>query len=222
MRHAVITQRLERNRHGHAVDVLEHAYLHYFARFCGCITPLSNATKPTSALDKCDLLIVSGGGDLPGRFHNSGLNNPDDALAEQRFAMQSGAVQTVLANGGRVLAICYGMQLVNVLLGGQLAWGRMANESARRPGLDHRIRIHPENRLGMRDRSTTVNHYHHHAITTDQLAAGFQPLALDPDFGTVEAALHDSLPLLCLQWHPERPSPDDSFNFRLLESFFGS
>lgn len=219
---AVITQRLESNEHGAPVDVLEHAYLHYFAPFCERITLLTNATKPTVALDQCDLLIVSGGGDVPRRFHDGHLTDQDDALAEKRFVIQSHAVQRVLADGGHVLAICYGMQLVNVLLGGRLTWNRMADRLARRPGTDHPIRIHPENRLGLRDRASVVNHYHLHAITPDELAPGLQPLALDLDLGTVEAALHDSLPLLCLQWHPERPSPDDDFNIRLLKSFLGS
>lgn len=46
-----------------------------------------------------------------------------------------------------------------------------------------------------------VNSYHHQAI--GRLGAGLRTTARAAD-GTIEAVEHDTLPILGVQWHPER------------------
>ena len=46
------------------------------------------------------------------------------------------------------------------------------------------------------------NHYHHQAI--DTLADGLTITMLDAEDGTIEGFMHDELPILGYQFHPDR------------------
>ena len=47
-----------------------------------------------------------------------------------------------------------------------------------------------------------VNSYHHQAIRT--LGAGLHVTAVSDADGVIEAIEHDTLPIMAVQWHPER------------------
>ena len=48
----------------------------------------------------------------------------------------------------------------------------------------------------------SVNSYHHQAIRT--LGAGLHVTAVSDADGVIEAIEHDTLPIMAVQWHPER------------------
>ena len=143
------------------------------------------------------------------------------------------AVDSLLARqavdlGMPVLAICYGFQMLNVVLGGSLVQDLRTTCP---DGLLHERRdagdppaLHPVNLLKgslLADLAGTsqidVNSSHHQAI--DRLAADLCPTATAPD-GTIEAAEHrGTLPLLAVQWHPEKSFAEDAVSRRLFEYF---
>jgi putative glutamine amidotransferase len=49
-----------------------------------------------------------------------------------------------------------------------------------------------------------VNSFHRWGVQPGDLGRGLQPLARAAD-GVIEALQHEQLPLLAVQWHPERP-----------------
>ena len=62
-----------------------------------------------------------------------------------------------------------------------------------------------------------VNSSHHQSI--DRFGAGLEALQWAPD-GTVEALRHRTLPILCVQWHPERLSLPGAADGQLLYDAF--
>ena len=48
-----------------------------------------------------------------------------------------------------------------------------------------------------------VNSYHNYGISSGSLAEKLNPCAFD-DNGLIEAAVHQSLPIMGCMWHPER------------------
>jgi len=124
-----------------------------------------------------------------------------------------------------LFAICRGMQILNVHLGGSLVQhlptsGRHVRRTADRSLPAHRVTIKPTTLLAgiAGAESWEVNSRHHQAVA--RLAAGLQVCARDPVDGTVEAI---ELParrfVLGVQWHPENQAPVDPGQRKLFQSF---
>ncbi|GBC77035.1 Putative glutamine amidotransferase [bacterium HR08] len=127
-----------------------------------------------------------------------------------------------------VLAICYGMQVLNVFRGGTL-YQDIASERdgavRHEPGAPgehptHRIRIAEGTLLAHLAGGTAadVNSFHHQAVR--DVGRDLQPIAWSED-GIVEAVL-DTRPerfILGVQWHPELTFASDAFSRAIFECF---
>ena len=128
------------------------------------------------------------------------------------------------------LAICRGMQVVNVALGGTLVQdlptqrpGTLSHdaEAASRDArnrLDHTVRVTPGTRLAdvAGAGEIPVNSRHHQAV--DRLAPGLTVSATAAD-GVVEGLEASSPWLIAVQWHPENLAGEDGASRRLFEAF---
>ena len=153
-----------------------------------------------------DGLLLPGGGDMdPARYHreNAGSKEIDPLLDDIQFA----AAERFIRAGIPTLGICRGHQLLNVLFGGTLIQDLPQKEAhAREAGSDvdrvHAVTAAQDGWLEkLYGRHFRVNSSHHQGVDT----AG-TGLAVDAysDDGVVEAMHHRSLPVWCVQWHPER------------------
>jgi putative glutamine amidotransferase len=126
-----------------------------------------------------------------------------------------------------VFAICYGFQMLNVMLGGTLIQDLPSLRSGNvKHGRNHSSEEIPEHMIALESgslleqlagsRSVKVNSTHHQAI--DVLSADLKLAAAAPD-GVIEAALHPDKPVIAVQWHPERSFEEDPFSRRLFEHF---
>jgi putative glutamine amidotransferase len=122
---------------------------------------------------------------------------------EARDATTLPLIHEVLKQGIPMLAICRGMQELNVALGGSLH--ARVHELPDR--LDHR-----------RPATLTVNSLHWQAL--DRVAPGLQVEAEAPD-GTIEAVSVRGAKdfALGVQWHPEYRVLDDVFSTKLFAAF---
>lgn len=154
-------------------------------------------------------LVLTGGEDVePARYGatpHPKLEEPDPARDAAELALIAAARERRLP----ILAICRGIQILNVALGGTL-YQDLASE---RPGpiahtgddVRHTVRIEPgsllERTLGTR--TATVNSRHHQAIR--DLAPGLRAVSWAEDglIEAVEPADPGAPWMLAVQWHPE-------------------
>ena len=137
--------------------------------------------------DSCHGLLLPGGGDIFGSLP------PEETTV----------IRSYIESGRPILGVCRGMQALNVYFGGTLF------EDI--PG--HRVSgtdaLHPTAATGLiaslLGPSPTVNSNHHQAV--DRLGKGLVVCQWAED-GIIEAFIHESLPILGVQWHPERESFD--------------
>ena len=136
----------------------------------------------------------------------------------RREATDSALLRHALPAGKPVLAICYGIQSMNVHLGGSLV--QDIPSELRRP-LVHSARDHTKDAAhqvnltggGLAELAgsprATVNSVHHQSV--GRLGHGLRVIARAPD-GVIEALEWTAGPgwALGVQWHPER-MPDDGF-----------
>ena len=153
----------------------------------------------------CAGLLLCGGGDLDPALYgqeNRGSQPPDPVRDQAELAL----FQAFFQAGRPILGICRGMQLINVALGGTLIQDLPQPVLSFHGGTDH-DRIHPiraaEGSLLHRLYGPVfpVNSYHHQAV--DRLGAGLRATAW-AESGFAEGLEHPSLPLLAVQFHPER------------------
>lgn len=133
----------------------------------------------------CSGLLLPGGGDIHGAL--------DEA--------ETDVIQSFAERRCPILGICRGMQALNVFFGGTL-YDFVAGHQAPEGDI-----VHPTCTAGLLSRllgeAPTVNSNHHQAV--ERLGSGLQVCqrALD---GVVEGFCHPNLPVLGVQWHPERQS----------------
>jgi len=150
--------------------------------------------------DGCGALLLPGGGDVHPRFYGQELRAATD-VDEARDRYELALFRRFAAAGRPVLGVCRGLQLVNVALGGTLR--QHVEGHSRIAGADslHAVRTDDALLRTLYGERFTVNSAHHQAV--DRPGAGLRVIARAED-GTVEAVRHESLPILAVQWHPER------------------
>ena len=157
----------------------------------------------------CDSLILCGGDDMdPAWFgqENQGSQPPDPIRDKAELAL----FQAFFQAGKPILGICRGMQVLNVALGGTLIQDLppelLPFHGGAERDLVHPIRTGADSVLDrLYGRTLAVNSWHHQAV--DRLGEGLIPTAW-AESGLVEAVEHLSLPILGVQFHPERMSFD--------------
>ena len=152
-----------------------------------------------------DGLLLAGGGDMnPALFEqeNRGSRDIDRARDEAELAL----LDSFCAAGKPVLAICRGHQVVNVWLGGDLIQdlGPDLNPFHQKKEGDqvHLLRAEEGTLLHrLYGPVFPVNSSHHQAL--GRLGRGLT-VAARSESGVIEAVEHEDLPLISVQFHPER------------------
>lgn len=166
-----------------------------------------------SALERCAALILTGGGDVdPARY----AQQPHDSIvgvSPSRDDLEFAALEIAAARGLPVLAICRGMQVLNVWSGGALIQdiptmveGACAHSVQHpREAAAHPVAVEPASRLAAILGATDpgVNSRHHQALDPARLGANLIPVAHAPD-GVIEGIeLPGDRFVVGVQWHPE-------------------
>jgi putative glutamine amidotransferase len=133
-------------------------------------------------------------------------------VAPSRDTVESAAVRIALDRRLPILAICRGLQVLNVALGGSLyqdvgtdpGTEIMHTQEAPRDQPTHKVVVEPGSRLAetLGADEIEVNSMHHQAVKA--LGAGLRPVAWAPDQIVEGLELSDrSRFVLGVQWHPE-------------------
>jgi putative glutamine amidotransferase len=166
---------------------------------------------PATLLDEVDGVVLCGGGDVdPALFGGATGHDAQYATCPERDAFELALVEACIERRTPTLAICRGMQVLNVARGGALhvhlpdvVGEAVSHRVSRERHTHHPVRIAPDSRLASLLGSETleVASWHHQAI--DRLGGGLRAVAWADD-GTVEAVEVEACPeLWAVQWHPE-------------------
>lgn len=173
----------------------------------GLPVQLSARTDP-KVLVRLDALVLSGGGDIDPTCYGRAPVATDTDVDPARDVRELALYEAARALDLPVLAICRGMQLVNVAHGGTLladlpldAGEPHASFSDPRDARMIRVRTVPGTGVaGLYGAGTRVNCLHHQAV--DRLGDGLRITARAVD-GVVEALELPGSRVLGVQWHPE-------------------
>lgn len=155
-------------------------------------------------ISQMDGLLIPGGGDINPVFYGEaglfGMSLEDPARTE----VEINIFREIIETGKPALGICYGMQLMNVALGGTLY---QDIGSQIRSALNHRETHDIALEAGpFKPGVYAVNSSHHQAVKA--LAPGLEAIAESED-GVAEAFCMRGHPFLVgVEWHPERMHGD--------------
>ena len=172
--------------------------------------------SPEQVLARVDGLVLTGGGDVDPKLYGEARHDTFQAAEDGRDDFEIALARAAIANGIPLLAICRGMQVLNVAMGGTLVQdipsqvpGALAHAVPQpRAGSAHEVWISKDSKLAalladhMEDGETChVNSRHHQSVK--QAAKGFEITATSPD-GVIEAMEKPDAPFcIAVQWHPE-------------------
>ena len=176
-------------------------------------------------LERVDGLIFCGGGDIDhgaygGRPHSS-FYMVDAERDKTEFAL----AQRVLERSIPTLAICRGVQVFNVVMGGTLhehlpdvVGNTVAHRAPPKEPTLHTVILKADSKvakiLGTCECDTMS--WHHQAI--NEVASPLTVVGHAPD-GTIEAVEKNDHPwLVAVQWHPELTADEDARQQRLFDS----
>jgi putative glutamine amidotransferase len=160
---------------------------------------------------RLDALVLTGGGDLdPARFGEPRHPTVYD-VSTARDELEIELARRALAEDVPLLAICRGIQVLNVALGGTLYQDIASDlgtpiahtQKERRDQPTHAVKLLEGSRLaGILGRlEVDVNSFHHQAIK--DLGTRLIAVGVAPD-GIIEAAEATNHPFaIAVQWHPE-------------------
>ena len=214
--------------------VIGHTYTDAVERAGGLpviLAPVPNEDVP-SIVDRLDGLLLSGGGDVEPKRYGEESHSTVSRTSEARDEFEIALTREALARHLPVLAICRGLQIVNVAFGGTL----IQDIPAVLGSIDHTVIGHAvydghqpvtveSNSLIAKATGATdlmVNSIHHQAVR--DLAPDLRAVAWAND-GVIEGIEHEEAawPLLAVQWHPEYLSSNsDEASHRLFEGFVDS
>lgn len=208
-----ITQRIiETQEYVELRDALSHDWMLYLQQ-CG-YTPL---LIPSQILDVvsyvkmfgCDGIILSNGESVKLKKNDLG-----EWVGSDRDVMEAKLLDWAIQRDVPVLGVCRGMQLINCYFGGQLKKNIKGHVTE-----SHRIDIIMDYFQEFYGTDTTeVNSYHCMGITKSSLGKGLSVWAKQEDI--IEGFIHNTFPILGIEWHPERVKPMNQYDKTLILKFF--
>jgi putative glutamine amidotransferase len=191
------------------------------------VPPLSSDRAAAAVLDSVSGLVLTGGEDVDPARYGEERHEKLHSVNAARDATESILVEEAKARGMPVLAICRGIQILNVALGGTLVQDIASqcettidhDEDRPRDSRSHAITVEPgsliANAIGTEH--LTVNSFHHQSVK--RVADGMRVTARSPD-GIIEGleSTDEDWWVMAVQWHPEEmtdsPEPWDRGLFK--------
>lgn len=166
----------------------------------------------SESLDRVQGVLLSGGTDVDPSLYKQQPHPQAETPDRERDDYEAALLRDAISRGLPVLAICRGMQLMNVVYGGTLN----QHIEAHRAG-PHEVDLTPPLRSIFHSLRIAVNSRHHQAAA--KVGQGLIVTARATTDGVVEAlALPGHKFVVGVQWHPEEML-DDPLQRRLFEAF---
>jgi putative glutamine amidotransferase len=166
-------------------------------------------------LDQFEGLVLTGGGDIDPSFYGKAPDPHLYGVDTTRDAFEIELARAAIEHRFPLLAICRGIQVVNVALGGTLDQHIVGKPGLAPHGIPgggspvlHAVKVEHESMLSRAmGIETAVSSCHHHQAIAE-FGQGLRPVAWTDD-GVIEAIEIPGSPLIAVQWHPEDTAADD-------------
>lgn len=185
-------------------------------------------------LDALDGVVFTGGGDIEPSLFNQEKHETTDSIDEERDTYEIALMNGAFARDLPILAICRGVQVMNVERGGTLIQDIPSQTDSDMEHAQRRVGIgehdifqkasvqagdHPlAQALG--DGDVNINSFHHQAL--GDVPDSLQVVAKSDD-GIIEAVYApDSTYAVGIQWHPERLAAEHAEHQSLFNDLVGA
>jgi len=171
-----------------------------------------NKEEIPNIVDQIDAFLMVGGPDIPANTYNA--KNPNlidkDQMSKQRESFDRLVFLETMKQGKKVLAICLGMQHVNIIYGGDLTediptlipeaidHGEFNGEHSL-----HSVEVLKESILFETLQLNTVDVASTHHQCIKNLGEGIKPIAFSKDRVVEAIEIEGQKNFLGVQWHPE-------------------
>ena len=199
------------------------------------VPPLSNDRAAAAVLDSVSGLVLTGGEDVDPARYGEQRHEKVRSINPARDATEAALVEEAKARGLPVLAICRGIQILNVALGGTLVQDIATqcktdighDEDGPRDSRSHEISVEPGSLIAeaIGTEHLSVNSFHHQSVK--RVADGMRVTARSPD-GVIEGIESTDRRwwVMAVQWHPEEmtesPEPWDRGLFKAFARQLGA
>lgn len=164
-------------------------------------------TEEVIPITDYDGLLIPGGFDVSPEFYHQEMNGSyAEGMNKQLDELQLYYIDQFVKTLKPILGICRGHQLLNVYFNGTLIQHLPNYEKHSSPDFQddqvHEVYSDEDNVFTeLYGKRFYVNSSHHQAV--DKLGEGLHVALRCPD-GTIEAMYHEQLPIIGVQFHPER------------------
>jgi putative glutamine amidotransferase len=198
------------------------------------VPPLSSPGAAAAIMDSVSGLVLTGGEDVDPERYGEKRHEKVRSINAARDATEAALIEAAKARRKPVLAICRGIQILNVALGGtlvqdiasQLHTDIAHDEDSPRDARSHEISIEPGSLIAkaVGAEHVKVNSFHHQSVK--RVADGMRVTARSPD-GIIEGLESTGdWWVMAVQWHPEEmtdsPEPWDRGLFKAFAQKLGA
>ena len=181
------------------------------------VIPVGDESVVRDYVEMIDKLILTGGQNVHPQFYGEKKTIESDDYNLVRDEFELALLKEALRQDKPILAICRGVQLVNVAFGGTLHQEIEGHWQGLPFGTSHSIETVEGSVVAkLFGKKSQVNSVHRQSIK--DLAPNFRVTAVDPRDQTVEAIESiDEHRIIGLQWHPEFLVNEEDGNLELFE-----
>ena len=211
----LITQRIGQNKYGDYFDYIENNYIKFIENYKLQPILLPNNIKNVTKFyndNNCNLILLTGGDDIK---ELSTQKNNEHLF--KRDNNEKKLIKFALLKKIPTFCICRGFQIMNIVLGGEVT-KNINNNKIRK----HQIKLSKKYPNIIDGMTITVNSYHKHGITVDNIAKSLKVLGTTQDGKYVEIYKHKTKPVFGIQWHPERKNFSKKFDNYIFKKFINN
>ena len=181
------------------------------------VIPVGDESIVRDYVEMIDKLILTGGQNVHPQFYGEKKTIESDDYNLVRDEFELALLKEALRQNKPIMAICRGVQLVNVAFGGTLHQEIEGHWQGLPFGTSHSIETVEGSVVAqLFGKESQVNSVHRQSIKN--LAPNFRVTAIDPSDQTIEAIESiDEHRIIGLQWHPEFLVNEEDGNLELFE-----
>lgn len=188
------------------------------------VPPLDQSVESAGELvSRFDGVLIQGGGDIdPTLYGQTQISDKIYGINAEHDALEMAIVLAAVSQDKPILAICRGMQILNVALGGTLHQdlGKVIEDGEAHWNTYHAIMLSADSRVARAMNTTSPNRshsYHHQSL--DMVANDLMVTGRSAD-GIIEAVEHKSAHwIVGVQWHPEDDADTEPDQQNLFAGF---